>query len=278
MSFLAVGHVARDELPDGTWRLGGSALYGAATAARLGLATRLVTRVGPHERDELERACAALGVALDALPSLTTTTFAFRFDGGRRSLRLRSRARAITAADVPADARGASATLLGSIAHEIGPDLFAGEGVRVLAAQGLVRAWDADGTVRPVAWPDALERIAGLGAVVLSEEDLAGDDAAIREWSRVAPVVLTLADRGARTYEGGRPGEGVAPYRPARLVDATGAGDAFAAALAVALAEGRDLRSAVAFANAAASFCVEEIGTSGLASREDVERRLSGLR
>ena len=33
--FLAIGHTARDEFPDGRWRLGGSALYGAATAAKL---------------------------------------------------------------------------------------------------------------------------------------------------------------------------------------------------------------------------------------------------
>ena len=39
------------------------------------------------------------------------------------------------------------------------------------------------------------------------------------------------------------------------VVDTTGAGDAFNAALAVALAEGRPLREAARFANAAAALC-----------------------
>ncbi|MGH2378679.1 MAG: PfkB family carbohydrate kinase [Candidatus Limnocylindria bacterium] len=274
-SFLAIGHVARDEFPDGTWRLGGSALYAAATAARLGLETALVTRVGPHEQEALEQSCGGLGVRLHALQSLTTTTFVFRWDDqGRRILRLRSRARGITAADVPAEAGGAEATLLGSIAHELGPDLFrATPGIRVLAAQGQVRSWDADGTVHRAGWPDAETHLAGLSAVVLSEEDVDGT-ALPSAWSKHAPVVLTLADSGARLYQGGAVTAEVPAFRPAEVVDATGAGDAFAAGLTVALAEGRALPDAMAFANAVASFCVEGPGTDGLASRERVLERL----
>ena len=60
--FLAIGHTARDEFPDGRWRLGGSALYGAATAAKLGAAVTLVTRAGPNERGSLETLCDELGI------------------------------------------------------------------------------------------------------------------------------------------------------------------------------------------------------------------------
>ncbi|HET9808420.1 MAG TPA: carbohydrate kinase, partial [Candidatus Limnocylindria bacterium] len=80
VDFLAIGHVARDEFEgEATWRLGGTALYAAATAARLGTATALVTRVGPTEKPALEERCAQLGIALHALPSSVTTTFAFRY-------------------------------------------------------------------------------------------------------------------------------------------------------------------------------------------------------
>src|SRR6266542_6788383 len=83
--FLSIGHVARDEFPDGAHRLGGTALYAAATAARLGVPTALVTRVGPHEKDELARTCAALGIDLRVLEALVTTTFRFRWDeNGKR--------------------------------------------------------------------------------------------------------------------------------------------------------------------------------------------------
>jgi sugar/nucleoside kinase (ribokinase family) len=278
-AFLAIGHVARDEFPDGSTRLGGTALYAAAAAARLGSPTALVTRVGPDQREELERCCAGLGIELHRLASHATTTFAFRWDEqGCRHLRLRARARGIAERDVPTELRGTPATVLGSIAHELADDLFRGSNgrVRVLAAQGHLRAWDADGTVHKTEWRDAEGRIAGLSAVVFSEEDVEGDLALVEAWSRVTPVVLTLAERGARLYEGGRSEAEVAAFTPSRVVDATGAGDAFAAALAIALAEGSDLRAAMRFANAVASFCLEGPGIAGLATRADVERRLRG--
>ena len=97
MSFLSIGHVARDEFPDGAHRLGGTALYAAATAARLGVRTSLVTRVGPQEREELSGTCRGLGIDLRVLDALVTTTFVFRWDAaGRRVLRLRARAEGIS--------------------------------------------------------------------------------------------------------------------------------------------------------------------------------------
>lgn len=277
--FLAIGHVARDEFPGGAHRLGGTALYAAATAARLGAATALVTRVGPHERDDLARSCADLGIDLRALESLVTTTFAFRWDkSGKRILRLKARAKAIALADIPADLRSADALVFGSIARELSPDLLAGEtaGVSVLAAQGLLRRWDADGTIRPSEWHDAEHMIRALSAVVLSDDDVAGDMRPVERWSCEVPVVLTLAERGCRLYVRGHPVTELPAYPPARTVDTTGAGDTFAAGLAVALGEGRPLVDACRFANAVASFGLEGEGISALAARDAVERRLGG--
>lgn len=275
--FLAIGHVARDEFPDGAHRLGGTALYAAATAARLGVPTALVTRVGPNERAELTSTCAELGIDLRMLDALVTTTFAFRWDEeGRRILRLKARAKAIALADIPGDLRAADALVFGSIARELSEDLLLGETARVsvLAAQGLLRTWDADGTIRPTAWDNAERDIRALSAVVLSDEDVAGDATLVGRWSMVAPVVLTLAERGCRIYEGGRPTADLPAYPPARMVDTTGAGDTFAAGLAVSLGEGRPLADACRFANAVASFGLEGAGIAGLATREAVERRL----
>jgi ribokinase len=56
-------------------------------------------------------------------------------------------------------------------------------------------------------------------------------------------------------------------------VDTTGAGDAFNGALAVALAEGKELAHAIAFANAAAALCVTKPGAApSMPRREEVER------
>ena len=55
-------------------------------------------------------------------------------------------------------------------------------------------------------------------------------------------------------------------------VDTTGAGDAFNGALAVALAEGRELRDAVAFAVAAAALSTRAEGArEGMPRRDEVE-------
>ena len=86
--FLAIGHVTRDEFEgEAGWRLGGTVTYTAATAARLGASASLVTRVGPKERSRLEERCRAFGIRLHALPAEVTTTFAFRYEQGRRILR-----------------------------------------------------------------------------------------------------------------------------------------------------------------------------------------------
>lgn len=277
--FLAIGHVARDEFPDGAHRLGGTALYAAATAARLGVATTLVTRVGPNERQELARACVDLTIDLRALPANATTTFGFRWDtSGRRILQLKARAKGITLAEVPDDLRAADALVFGSIARELSDDLLLGETARVsvLAAQGMLRTWDADGTVRPATWDDAERDIRALSAVVLSEEDVAGDSALVERWSKVTPVILTLAERGCRMYEDGEAVAACDAYSPAAIVDTTGAGDTFAAAVAIALSEGRALPDACRFANAVASFGLEGEGISGLATRTRVEQRMEG--
>ena len=63
---------------------------------------------------------------------------------------------------------------------------------------------------------------------------------------------------------------------PASVVDTTGAGDAFTAALAVGLANGRDLADAVRWASAAGAIATEGFGARGsLATAAQVDRRRS---
>jgi len=271
-AFLAIGHTARDEFSDGRWRLGGTALYGAATAAKLGARVTLVTRAGPTEYLVLDTLCQELGIALHALPSDVTTTFAFTYDAaGHRTLRLRARAAPITRAEVGRAVGTPKAVLLASIAGELDDSLFApwSGAKRVLAAQGLLRSFDADGTVVATPWTDYARLLPKVDAVVVSEED----HAAYSAWLPFTTVVVTEAERGAALHARGRT-DHVPAFAVAEVIDQTGAGDAFAASLALGLAEGLTMIEAATFASAAASFAVQGLGMSRLADRARVRDRM----
>jgi len=83
-------------------------------------------------------------------------------------------------------------------------------------------------------------------------------------------LVLTLGDLGAQL------GAERVPALPATVVDTTGAGDAFTAAFAVALAEGLSDLDAVRWGCAAGAHMVEHPGVvPGLPTRAELEARLA---
>src|SRR2546428_13447092 len=90
---VAIGHAARDEFEgDPEWRVGGTAVYAAAPAARLGDRVALLTRAGPRERGRLARPRAELGNDLPAHNTAATPKLAFRHTDGNRKLPLKARA------------------------------------------------------------------------------------------------------------------------------------------------------------------------------------------
>jgi ribokinase len=96
------------------------------------------------------------------------------------------------------------------------------------------------------------------------------------EWLLAAgadAVVVTLGGRGARLHRRGHPPHHQ-PALPASVIDTTGAGDAFNAALAVALAERAGLEDAVRMAAAAGAIATEASGARGsLPERADLAKR-----
>jgi ribokinase len=83
-------------------------------------------------------------------------------------------------------------------------------------------------------------------------------------------LVMTAGSRGARWATQSDSGD--VPTYKVQVVDTTGAGDAFNAGLAVALAEGKSLVDAIAFANATAAMCVTRPGTApSMPQRAEVE-------
>ncbi|MGN0852554.1 MAG: ribokinase [Kiritimatiellia bacterium] len=95
------------------------------------------------------------------------------------------------------------------------------------------------------------ERLTGVKVVDLASARKA--EAVLRERG-VRHVVITLGDRGC--YAAGR----IHPCEKAKVVDTVAAGDTFNGAFAVALAEGRDVEAAVAFAQKASALAVSRPG------------------
>jgi ribokinase len=73
-------------------------------------------------------------------------------------------------------------------------------------------------------------------------------------------VCVTLGKRGVLALVGGEPS--LIAGRVLKAVDTTGAGDCFVGALAAQLANGKAIRDALEYANAAASICVQRMGAA----------------
>jgi ribokinase len=131
-------------------------------------------------------------------------------------------------------------------------------GVPVIVDAGPTRRYaPASWAAATVLTPNRLEAETLVGYAL---EDDAATLRAARELRSLGPesVVLKLGARGALLCT-----EDSAQFVPAfevQAVDTTGAGDAFTAALTLALAEGQSLPSAVRFANAAGALAVTRLG------------------
>ncbi len=87
-------------------------------------------------------------------------------------------------------------------------------------------------------------------------------------------IIMTMGAQGARYLR--QDGTALVSSYQVDVVDTTGAGDAFNGGLAVALAEGKRLVDAVAFANATAALCVTKPGTApSMPQRAEVEALLT---
>jgi ribokinase len=88
-------------------------------------------------------------------------------------------------------------------------------------------------------------------------------------------AILQAGDAGDLLVWNG--GEAFLPRLTVECIDATGAGDAFAGGLAVALAEGQPIPDAAAFANAVAALSTTALGAQGgMPTRAAVDAFLKG--
>ncbi|MBI2767280.1 MAG: hypothetical protein HYX53_15395 [Chloroflexi bacterium] len=268
---MVVGNVVEDQAPGGGWAPGGPSLYSARTALALGARVTLVTALPPaYDASVLE------GLDVRALPAAGAPRYSNAYDAaGARTQLLLAEGEPLPIGAASAAAAGCDALLLAPAFHELdGPPA-----VRVpllgVELQGLLRSRDAAGRVIPHPEPWAqCERFVAAGAhVFLSEEDT-GDAVALarRAAAAGATVLLTRGYRGASLFAGGQERELEAIA--ANPTDPTGAGDCFATAFLVRVAETADLDEACQFALAAGALAVEGPGLAGIPTRAMVEARL----
>jgi sugar/nucleoside kinase (ribokinase family) len=281
--FLVIGHITKDALPSGGYTIGGTATFAALAARRLGWRVGVVTSASA---DLLARLPDELpGIAIATQPAAASSTFANLYEDGKRRQYLRARAASLGVADVPPAWLKARIVLLGPLAQEVAPELASAFPDALIGAtpQGWLRRWDTDGLISPTPWASAAELLPHLDVLILSRDDVTPRspseqqrqqaDALLAAWAAATPLmVVTQGAKGAVLHWQGATRR--FPAFAAQEVDPTGAGDVFAAAFLLHYALTHDPYAATRYANCCASFVVEQPGTQGIPTPQQVAARL----
>jgi sugar/nucleoside kinase (ribokinase family) len=230
IDYLAIGHMAEDIVPIGRVP-GGTVAYAGRTAHCLGCRTAVLTSAAP----DFDWDNALPDIQVTAVPAAETTTFHNIYTAEGRIQYLHGRANSLTADDVPADWRRPAIVHLAPLANEVASDMVGlfGSSLVGLTPQGWLRCWDDNGRIHPCAWETADQLLPQVAAVILSEEDLP-DKALLDRYRELARLlVLTQGPEGCTVFMDGECRQIPAPT--VTEVDATGAGDVFAAAFLVRL-------------------------------------------
>jgi len=269
VDYLVIGHVTEDVTPAGP-RLGGTAAFSALTARALGLRVGVVTAANEERAQDL--APLREGVQIVNIPSEHTTTFENIHTSARRVQILHHQAGIISVESVPEAWRKATIVHLGPVAQEINPQAaghFSGS-VLGITPQGWMRTWDSAGRVSACKWESAEALLPQAGAVVISREDVGGDEELIESMAHQTRILaVTEGVAGSVLYWNGDRRRFRAPE--VTEVDSTGAGDIYAAALFVRLYATRDPWEAARFATRLAACSVTRTGLSGIPTRKEVE-------
>jgi sugar/nucleoside kinase (ribokinase family) len=280
--YLVIGQIVCDIQPDGSGVLGGTALYSALTAARLGWRVGVLTRGRYGERidgvDVPSLAPYSEEITIVTQEADSPTFFVNEYHGGRRTQTVRNWAGAIDLRGLPPHWANARVIHLGPVAREIDPHQamsltpdFLG-----ITPQGWMREWPLErgGRVHHVPLRLPPELLARTDTIVVSDEEIAQARHVV-EWVGARRIgVVTLGENGCNLLYAGH--RAALPGYPVKTVDLTGAGDVFAAAF-FTKASDRSVSPVTAgtYANLVAALSLRGIGPGSVPAIAEIEERFA---
>ncbi len=266
---------------------GGKGSNQAVAAARAGASVAMLTKIGADTFGALARdTWAAAGVTFagaETAEAATGAAFIFVDEATGDNAIIVAPGAAGTIA--PADIDGWAATIRAAkvFVVQLEQPLDAAQRALAIARETGVRTIlnpapamdlpDAMLALCDLVTPNETEAARLTGIAVDGPETARSAAAALCDRGAGAAVV-TLGAAGA-LYHDGAVTRHVAGLSAGPVVETTGAGDAFNGALAVALAEGREIAAALAFANAAAALSVTRPGAApSMPARDEIDRLL----
>jgi sugar/nucleoside kinase (ribokinase family) len=281
--YLLIGHITADLQPDGSVVLGGTALYSALTAARLGARVAVLTR-GVYGREVAGMKVPNLDILTDegiqvvAQDAEVPTTFINVYQADRRVQTLPHWAGEIDLRGLPPHWRIAKVVHLGPIADEVNPRQGAGITTEFLGVtpQGWMRDWprQTGGKVTHIPLRLPGELMGRIDSAIVSIEEIAYARDVIERVGERRLGVVTQGPDGARIIAGGRRFELPGFRVPAK--DLTGAGDVFAAAFFMKASDRTvSAEKAGTFANAVAALSLADVGAQTVPHMKDVDALLA---
>lgn len=279
--YLVIGHITADLQPDGGYVLGGTALYSALTAARLGARVAVLTR-GVFGQEVAGMKIPSLDPYLSEISIIVQdadvpTTFINEYRADRRVQVMPHWGGPIDLKGLPPHWHNAKIVHLGPIADEIAPRNCVGLTNQFLGAtpQGWMRSWprSSGGRVNhvPLKLPGSL--IERLDSVIVSDEEISYTREVVNRVGDRRVSVMTRGPEGAQVIAGGQKIE--LPGYNVKVQDLTGAGDVFAAAFFLKASDRTvSAHDAGTYANAVAALSIGEVGPFGVPDRKQVEHLL----
>ena len=250
LEYLVIGALTRDIVGQRGWKPGGSSWYASRAVTGWGGSAAIISPVMSNLLLELPES-----IPLLRLPSQATATFDNSYQGDERTQYINAIPTALDWAAIPPAWRDPAIVHLAPLAGEIASlparRLF-GRAFVGVTAQGWLRQWDSSGRISPVRWRPEPAALAQVDAIVISEEDVGGDETQPREWAAAGPIVaLTRGAQGVTIWHSGRQLD--IPAVPTTVIDPTGAGDTWAAAFFWQLRQGWAIAAAGTWACAEAA-------------------------